>query len=133
MMGTWYIHWVSGETKVICTMNQYSLKNQGPTQKKLTETEKLEFYHCVTKCCSYYNPSKILAYTTFQILPWSFSLLSQTLKFILFVSLQRKCRLLACWLLHSMYELVLVVSRGHLCANELFQPCKFPLHSFTKF
>jgi len=47
-----YAHEVSGEAKVICTMNQYSLKGQVPAQKKLTWIEKMEFNQCVAKCCS---------------------------------------------------------------------------------
>ena len=53
-MGTMSIHGVSGETKVISMMDKiYSLKNQGPAQKNLTEAQTLEIYECVSKCCSY--------------------------------------------------------------------------------
>lgn len=31
--GTMFIHGVSGEAKVICMMNQYSLENWDPAQK----------------------------------------------------------------------------------------------------
>lgn len=50
---------VSGEAKVIYMMNQYSIKNQGLAQKKLTKIEKLEFNQCVAKCCSCCNTLEI--------------------------------------------------------------------------
>jgi len=55
-----YVHGVSGETKVTCTMIQYSPKDKG-LALAWTETEKLEFYYCIAKCCSGYNhPPKYL-------------------------------------------------------------------------
>lgn len=49
-----YAHGISGEAKVIYTMNQYSLKNQG-LARKWTKTKNLVLNQCVAKCRSGYN------------------------------------------------------------------------------
>lgn len=56
------VHGVSGEVEVICAMNQYFLKDQGPALK-WTKTKKLEFNQCVISVIEAATPSKILAST----------------------------------------------------------------------
>ena len=56
-------HGVSEKAKVICMLNQYSLKNQGPVQKELTKTENLDSTNVSPSVVATATPSKILAYT----------------------------------------------------------------------
>jgi len=44
-------------------MSQYSLKNQGPTRKELTKTEKLDSTSVSPSVVATARPSEILAYT----------------------------------------------------------------------
>jgi len=57
-----FVHGVSGKAKVIYTMNQYSLNNQGPALKELTKIEKLYFTSVSPSVVTTATHSKILVY-----------------------------------------------------------------------
>lgn len=72
-----YVCGVSDKAKVLYTMNQYSMKSQGPQHKKLTKIDKLEFNHCVTNCCGYYNTLQNFSLHLILVPSWVFYIVFQ--------------------------------------------------------
>ena len=129
---TMSVHGVSGEAKVTCTMNQYSLKNPRPSI--VNELRKRSWYSTSVSrsVVAVATPSKILACIQILKPPLVFPFdgykhsgssheLSQFFTRF-FPWLTIGC-LLACWLLCHACEFVLVILKFCLCV-QFFSPCE---------